>query len=146
MIRVIRAWNECRLCAWAALFLAVLDLAATAQIATYRPAASNLAARRAFQDDKFGMFIHWGVYSVLGEGEWVMQNKKIPISEYEKLPLQFNPVRFNAADWVSLAKAAGMKYIVITSKHHDGFAMFDSHASDWTIVRRTPWKQDPLKA
>ena len=112
---------------------------------TYQPAPSNLAARHAFEDAKFGMFIHWGVYSVLGDGEWVMQNKKIPIAEYENLPPQFNPAKFNAVDWVALAKAAGMKYIVITSKHHDGFAMFDSHASDWTIVQRTPWKQDPLK-
>jgi alpha-L-fucosidase len=110
----------------------------------YQAAPSNLATRRAFQDAKFGMFIHWGVYSVLGDGEWVMQNKKIPIAEYEKLPIQFNPDQFDAAAWVALAKAAGMRYIVITSKHHDGFAMFGSHASDWTIVQRTPWKKDPL--
>jgi alpha-L-fucosidase len=112
---------------------------------TYPPAASNLAARRDFQDAKFGMFIHWGVYSVLGDGEWVMQNKKIPIPEYEKLPPQFNPTKFSASEWVALAKAAGMKYIVITSKHHDGFAMFDSRVSNWTIVQRTPWREDPLK-
>jgi alpha-L-fucosidase len=90
------------------------------------------------------MFIHWGVYSVLADGEWVMQNKKIPIPDYEKLPPQFNPVNFDPATWVALANSAGMKYIVITSKHHDGFAMFDSHASDWTIAHRTPWKKDPL--
>jgi alpha-L-fucosidase len=107
--------------------------------------ASNLAARRWFQDAKFGMFIHWGVYSVLEDGEWVMQNRKISISDYEKLPSQFNPEKFNAAEWVALAKSAGMKYITITSKHHDGFAMFDSQVSDWTIVKRTPWKKDPLK-
>ena len=128
----------------AAIVLSLLCVSALAQTA-YQPAPSNLAARRAFQDAKFGMFIHWGVYSVLEDGEWVMQVKKIPITEYEKLPPRFDPVKFNAAEWVSLAKAAGMKYIVITSKHHDGFAMFDSHASDWTIVQRTPWKKDPLK-
>jgi len=112
----------------------------------YTPAPANLAAREWFQDARFGLFVHWGVYSVLGDGEWVMQNKKIPISDYEKLPAAFNPIEFNAAEWVSMAKNAGMKYITITSKHHDGFAMFDSKASDWTIVSRTPYKKDPLKA
>lgn len=112
---------------------------------TYQPTKSNLAARQWFQEAKFGMFIHWGVYSVLGDGEWVMQVKKIPVSEYEKLPARFNPSEFNAAEWVALAKAAGMKYITITSKHHDGFAMFDSKVSDWNIVARTPYKKDPLK-
>jgi alpha-L-fucosidase len=112
---------------------------------TYQPTKSNLAARQWFQDAKFGLFIHWGVYSVLADGEWVMQVKKIPVNEYEKLPAQFNPSEFNAAEWVALAKAAGMKYITITSKHHDGFAMFDSKVSDWNIVARTPYKKDPLK-
>jgi alpha-L-fucosidase len=113
---------------------------------TYQPSRANLAARRWFQDAKFGLFIHWGVYSVLADGEWVMQVKKIPVNEYEKLPAQFNPSEFNAAEWVALAKAAGMKYITITSKHHDGFAMFDSKVSDWNIVARTPYKKDPLKS
>ena len=70
-----------------------------------RPAPANLAAREWFQDARFGLFVHWGVYSVLGDGEWVMNNKKIPISDYEKLPPQFNPIEFNAAEWVALAKA-----------------------------------------
>ena len=112
----------------------------------YTPSAANLAARQWFQDARFGMFIHWGVYSVLGDGEWVMQNKKIPISDYEKLPPEFNPIDFDPAEWVSIAKNAGMKYITITSKHHDGFAMFDSKVSDYNIVARTPYKKDPLKA
>jgi alpha-L-fucosidase len=112
----------------------------------YKPTPANLAAREAFQDARFGMFVHWGVYSVLGDGEWVMNNKKIPISDYEKLPALFNPIEFDAAEWVSLAKAAGMKYITITSKHHDGFAMFDSKVSPYNIVARTPYKKDPLKA
>lgn len=98
-----------------------------------------------FQDAKFGMFIHWGVYSVLGDGEWVMNQRKMTVEEYEKLPPQFNPTEFNAAEWVALAKSAGMKYITITSKHHDGFAMFATHQSDWNIVDRTPYKKDPLK-
>src|SRR3981081_16973 len=95
----------------------VLSLAASAQT------PQNLKARQWFQDNKFGLFIHWGVYSVMGHGEWVMNNEKIPVTEYEKLPAQFNPTDFNPAEWVAMAKDAGMKYITITSKHHDGFAM-----------------------
>src|SRR6266511_6044302 len=111
----------------------------------YRPSAANLAAREWFQDARFGLFVHWGVYSVLGDGEWVMNNRKIPIADYEKLPPLFNPVAFDPLELVALAKAAGMKYITITSKHHDGFAMFDSKISDWDIVDRTPYKKDVLK-
>jgi len=94
---------------------------------------------------KFGMFIHWGVYSVLGDGEWVFHNRKLTVDEYNRLPLFFDPEKFDAHAWVSLAKSAGMKYITITSRHHDGFAMFDSKVSDWNIVARTPYKRDPLK-
>ena len=112
----------------------------------YEPTPENLAARRWFQDAKFGLFVHWGVYSVLGDGEWVMNNRKIRVAEYEKLPAFFNPVAFDAAEWVSLVKAAGMKYVTITSKHHDGFAMWDSKVSDWDIVDRTPYGKDVLKA
>src|SRR5262249_57001370 len=111
-----------------------------------RPTATNLAAREWFQDARFGLFVHWGVYSVLGDGEWVMNNRRIPIDDYEKLPALFNPTMFDAAEWVALAKAAGMKYITITSKHHDGFAMFDSRVSDYDIVERTPYKKDVMKA
>src|SRR5438445_8381995 len=112
----------------------------------YQPSAANLAAREWFQNARFGLFVHWGVYSVLGDGEWVMNNRKIPIADYEKLPAQFNPVMFDPVEWVALAKAAGMKYITITSKHHDGFAMFDSKISDYDVVDRTPYKKDVLKA
>ena len=98
-----------------------------------------------FEDAKFGLFVHWGVYSVLGDGEWVMHNKKITVEEYEKLPPRFNPVNFDAAEWVATVKRAGMRYITITSKHHDGFAMYDSKVSDYDIVDRTPYKKDVLK-
>jgi len=111
----------------------------------YQPSQENLANRKWFQDAKFGLFIHWGVYSLLGDGEWVMNNQRIDRDTYEKLPAFFNPINYNPAEWVSMAKAAGMKYIVITSKHHDGFAMFDSKITDWDIVDRTPYKQDVLK-
>src|SRR5271170_5936676 len=95
------------------LVTAFANHAAVAQ--DYQPSESNLEARQWFQDAKFGMFIHWGVYSVPGRGEWVMENEKISITEYEKFAPQFNPTEFSAADIVSLAKAAGMKYITITS-------------------------------
>ncbi len=127
-------------------FLGILFLSLELQAqAVYKPAPENLEARQWFQDAKFGLFIHWGVYSVLGDGEWVMNNRKIPVKDYEKLPSFFNPVDFNAAEWVSLVKAAGMKYITITSKHHDGFAMYDSQVSDYDIMDRTPYKKDVLK-
>jgi len=112
---------------------------------TYQPAPENLKARQEFQDDKFGMFIHWGTYSVLGDGEWVFHNRKLKLQDYDKLPRFFDPEKFDAKAWVSLAKSAGMKYITITSRHHDGFAMFDSKVSDWNIVQRTPYGKDPLK-
>jgi len=111
----------------------------------YQPSPENLQARREFQDMKFGMFIHWGVYSVLGDGEWVFHNRKLTLDEYNRLPSFFDPEKFDAKAWVSLAKSAGMRYITITSRHHDGFAMFDSKISDWNIVARTPYKKDPLK-
>jgi len=108
-----------------------------------------------WRDAKFGLFIHWGVYSVpagfyhdqpvKGIGEWIMNRGKIPMAEYQQFAKQFNPVKFNADDWVKAAKDAGMKYIVITSKHHDGFAMFDTQASPWNIVQATPYGKDPLK-
>src|SRR5438067_3621249 len=123
-----------RILALISLLLLFLSLSAwparTAAQAGYQPTQSNLEARRWFQDARFGLFIHWGVYSVLGDGEWVMNNRKVRAAEYEKLPAFFNPVDFDPAAWVSLAKAAGMKYITITSKHHDGFAMFDYKVSN----------------
>src|SRR3982751_2800666 len=124
----------------------VASMAAPAAQSGYQPPAANVAAREWFQDARFGLFVHWGVYSVLGDGEWVMNNRRIPVADYEKLPAQFNPQQFDAAEWVALAKAAGMKYITITSKHHDGFAMFDSKISGYNIVARTPYKKDVLKA
>jgi alpha-L-fucosidase len=108
-----------------------------------------------WREAKFGMFIHWGVYSVPagyyhgkpvpGIGEWIMNHGKIPMADYQAFAKQFDPVKFNADDWVKIAKDAGMKYMVITSKHHDGFAMFCSKASKWNICDATPYGHDPLK-
>ena len=108
-----------------------------------------------FREAKYGLFIHWGLYAipagewkgqrVPGIGEWIMNRAKIPVKEYEQLARQFNPVKFNADEWVQLAEDAGMKYIVITSKHHDGFALYNSKVSTWDIVDATPFKRDVLK-
>ena len=122
--------------------LCLFILSANAQ--TYTPSKENLKARTSFQDNKFGMFIHWGASSVLGDGEWVMNNKEINKDDYKKLSKVFNPVDFDAAKWVSTAKNAGMKYIVLITRHHDGFSNWDTKQSDWKITN-THYKQDPLK-
>ncbi len=110
----------------------------------YVPSTSNLAAREQFQDDKFGMFIHWGVSSVLGNGEWVMNNRKILRKDYVYYGRVFNPVDYDPEQWVLAAKNAGMKYIVFTSRHHDGFSNWDTQQSDWKITN-TPYGKDALK-
>ncbi len=106
-----------------------------------------------WREAKFGLFVHWGVYSVPAGiyhdkqtpgGERIMNRGKIPMAEYQAFAKQFNPVKFDADQWVKMAKDAGMNYIVITSKHHDGFAMYDSKASDWNIMKATPFGRDPL--
>lgn len=120
-------------------------LLALALVQTDSVPAERLAAREAYQDARFGMFIHWGVYSLLGQGEWVMQNRPIAVPDYEWLAGTFNPEKFDAQAWVALAKAAGMKYITITSRHHDGFAMFGSKVTRYNIVDWTPFHRDPLE-
>ncbi len=98
-----------------------------------------------WREAKFGMFIHWGIYSIPADGEWHMRSQKQPFAEYSKFAEQFNPVKFNADEWMGLAHDAGMKYVVITTKHHDGFAMFKSQASSYNIVDATPFKRDVVK-
>ena len=108
-----------------------------------------------WRDARFGMFIHWGLYSIPAGtwkdkqysfiGEWIMSSASIPVADYKALAPQFNPTDFNAHAIVSLAKSAGMKYIVITAKHHDGFAMFDSKADPFNIVQATPFHRDPIR-
>lgn len=107
-----------------------------------------------WKDAKYGMFIHWGLYSqlagkwkgqeVAGIGEWIMKRLEIPVAEYEKIATKFNPSAFNAEEYVNLAVEAGMKYIVITAKHHDGFAMYHSKCSTYNIVDATPFGRDPM--
>src|SRR5664279_3318359 len=103
---------------------------------------------------RFGMFIHWGLYSeaagewngkpIDGIGEWIMNSAHIPRPLYEKLAANFDPVDFNASQWVKIAREAGMKYMVITTKHHDGFCMFNTKATPYNIVNATPWDKDPM--
>jgi alpha-L-fucosidase len=97
-----------------------------------------------FRKARLGIFIHWGIYSILGRGEWVMHNEKISIQEYEKLATRFNPVGFNAEEWVSVFKDAGAKYITFTTKHHDGFCMYDSRLTDYKVTK-TPFRRDVLR-
>ena len=127
------------------LVLAPLGLTGARAGAQESVPAERLAARRWFADAKFGLFIHWGVYSQLGAGEWVMHNRKIAVADYESLAATFNPVRFDAAAWVALARRAGVRYITITSRHHDGFSMFKTAQTPYNIVDWTPFKRDPLK-
>ncbi len=108
-----------------------------------------------WREAKFGLFIHWGLYAipagiwqgeeVAGLGEWIMLRARIPVADYKKLALRFNPIHFDAAAWVALAKAAGQKYIVITSKHHDGFSLFHATVGDYNIVDATPFGRDVIK-
>jgi len=111
----------------------------------YQPSPENLQAREDFQNRRFGMFIHWGIYSILGDGEWVMHNEHISYHDYSRLASLFYPYAFDAKQWVALAKAAGMKYITITSRHHDGFSMFATRATPYNVVDATPWHHDPMK-
>lgn len=125
---------------------------AIAQQNTYQPTPENLEAREWFRDAKFGLFIHWGVYSIMGGGghntgrpnynEWIMHTKEIPKDRYEKLTGFFYPMHYNPQQWVELATKAGMKYITFTTKHHDGFAMYDSEISSYDIVDASPYKKD----
>jgi alpha-L-fucosidase len=141
------------------LWLGSLTLAPGAAGQTPQPGEQVTDAERIqwFQHDKLGMFIHWGPYSALAgewngqhspvgdEAEWIMQRFNIPVAEYRERARQFNPVHFDAEAWVALAKAAGMKYLVVTAKHHDGFAMYASKVTKYNIVDWTPFHRDPLK-
>jgi len=136
---------------------AILSVApAAAQDIGQETTAQRDARMAWWRDARFGMFIHWGAYAVAagtykgeripGIGEWIMSHAHVPIPEYEEFVHRFNPVRFDPDEWVRIAKDAGMKYIIITSKHHDGFAIFDSKVSRYDIVDATPYKRDALKA
>ena len=161
MIRSRTGWLNPRIAVLA--FVLAASACATAGVDTAtavsdRQSSSNTAHETSvdwFRDAKFGMFIHWGLYAHLGGNldgqryygitEWIMRRGEVPSADYKALAHDFNPSEFDAVEWVATAKAAGVRYIVITSKHHDGFAMFDSAASEFNIVDATPYGKDPLK-
>jgi alpha-L-fucosidase len=126
------------------IFLCALFLWSDIIAQTYTPAPENLKARETFSNDRFGLFIHWGPFSIPGDGEWVMNNRNISVKNYKRLENFFNPIEFNAAEWVSMAKNAGMKYITLITRHHDGFSMWDTKYSDYNIMH-TPYKKDIVK-
>lgn len=138
------------------LFIHVLLMFTLCTVQSQQMVSSSDSIRmKWWKDAKFGMFIHWGVYSVPagtydgkqipGIGEWIMNRGKIPIDKYKPYAARFNPVKYNPDAWVKMAKDAGMKYIVITSKHHDGFALFDSKVTNWDVADATPYGKDLLK-
>jgi alpha-L-fucosidase len=126
-----------------------------AQKATTPKVLTNDERMEWWREARFGMFIHWGVYAlpagiwdgrqIGGIGEWIMNRGKIPVADYQRMAKNFNPVNYDADAWVRMAKDAGMKYIVITSKHHDGFALFETKASKWNVVESTAYGKDLLK-
>ena len=111
----------------------------------YQPTEANLKARSEFQDNKFGIFLHWGLYAMLATGEWTMTNNNLNYKEYAKLAGGFYPSKFDADKWVAAIKASGAKYICFTTRHHEGFSMFDTKYSDYNIVKATPFKRDVVK-
>lgn len=112
---------------------------------SYTPTAENLKAREEFRDGKFGIFLHWGLYSMLATGEWTMTNNNLNYKEYAKLAGGFYPSKFNAAEWVAAIKASGATYICFTTRHHEGFSMFKSQYTDYNIVDATPFRRDIVK-
>ncbi len=144
-----------------AIILGLLLLTGSAAVARAQDFTKETTAQRAarmawWRAARFGMFIHWGAYAVpagtyhgervAGIGEWIMSRAHVPIPEYEQFVQQFNPVKFDADEWARIAKHAGMKYLIITSKHHDGFALFDSKVSNYDIVDASPYRHDAIKA
>jgi alpha-L-fucosidase len=125
-----------------ALLSLILYLNVSAQ--SYTPTPENVKAREWFSNARFGLFIHWGPFSIPGSGEWVMQVRNINVKNYTRLMDFFNPVEFNAAQWVNMAKNAGMKYITLITRHHDGFSMWDTKFSDFNIMN-TPYHKDIVK-
>jgi alpha-L-fucosidase len=155
MITPMKLSGRLRLAPLVALALSAAAVPGAPQALAPDSPAAKQARLAWFKEAKYGLFIHWGLYAIPagewkgkripGIGEWIMNRARIPVAEYELLAKQWNPVKFDAEAWVRLARDAGMKYIVITSKHHDGFALYDSKVSTWDVVDATPFKRDILK-
>lgn len=128
------------------LTLTLLVSASVVAQSSYTPTAENLASRKEFADSKFGIFIHWGIASVFGQGEWYLHRAQLNHQEYKKAADAYYPHRFDAKEWVKAIKDSGAKYITFVSRHHDGFSMWDTAYSDYDIVDATPYKRDIIKA
>jgi alpha-L-fucosidase len=142
--------------ALAVFMAATLCTAQTTEKTTAKESEAEFLNRTAWwREAKFGMFIHWGLYAVpadstdlqgkKGAGEWYMSNKQVQVKDYEKLAAHFNPLKFDAKTWIKTAKQTGMKYLIITTKHHDGFCLYDTRLTDYCVTKATPWKHDPMK-
>ena len=125
-------------------FALLLSLAAFAQDSSYTPSPENLEARQWFSEAKYGLFIHWGPFSIPGSGEWVMNDRNITVKNYTRLMDFFNPIDFDASAWVKMAKDAGMQYITLITRHHDGFSMWNTRYSDFNSMH-SPYKKDIVK-
>lgn len=126
-------------------FLLLFLLVCSAQSQTYQPTEENLKSRQEFRDGRFGIFLHWGIYSMLATGEWTMTNNNLNYKEYAKLAGGFYPSKFDAAEWVAAIKASGARYICFTTRHHEGFSMFNSRYTDYDVVDATPFRRDIVK-
>ena len=128
------------------LTVSVLLLVCTAAYSRkYTPSKNNLKAREEFVNERFGIFLHWGIYSTFAQGEWYLQTGHLDKDEYAKAAAAFYPVNFDAEAWVKAFKDAGAGYVTITTRHHDGFSMFDTKNSDYNIVEATPFKRDVIR-
>src|SRR5437764_14128597 len=126
----LRAWMLCSLLVG----FAFAENSAEATAPSVSTRSEGQAGLSWWREARFGMFIHFGLYAIPGRGEWVQWNEQIPVNEYARLATQFNPTNFTPDSWAELAKAAGMKYMVLTSRHHDGFALFDDGTNKFTSV------------
>lgn len=126
------------------LFFVLLVFFISLSAQQYVPTAENIKARKEFSDMKFGIFIHWGIYSMFGQGEWYLHNAKLNPQEYAKAAAGFYPAQFDASEWVAAIKDSGAKYITFTSRHHDGFSMWNTAYSDYDIVDATPYNKDVI--
>lgn len=126
------------------LFFVLLVFFISLSAQQYVPTVENLKARKEFSDMKFGIFIHWGIYSMFGQGEWYLHNAKLNPQEYAKAAAGFYPAQFDASEWVAAIKDSGAKYITFTSRHHDGFSMWNTAYSDYNIVDATPYNKDVI--
>ena len=126
------------------MFAALVAATAFAVRADYAPEAWNLEARQKFAEQRFGIFIHWGIYANYAQGEWYLENARLDEPAYARMADGFCPSKFDAKEWVKVFKGAGAKYVTITSRHHDGFSLWPTKVDDGYNIANTPFKRDIL--